>query len=163
MLKNTEILLESIGKQIVIDLQNNIRHKQVYKRNFKNRTVNASGRLADSAEVRISDNKMEILINDYIYNLEYGVPPGRSTATVSDIIAWAAVKPVELRGNPYAAANTIIKSMKLKGTIIYQDYKGASTGIVGDIINAASIEEILKELSLSIFDSIEIEKALELK
>jgi hypothetical protein len=104
--------------------------------------VSASGNLADSIEYEIGDNQITILANSYIDNVLFGTPPGRSSATLSEIELWIAHKGLDL--TPHG----VLRGLELNGSSIWQEWQGAETNLLEDFVRGNEVNpEILKELS----------------
>ena len=140
-------VMQTTAKQMVIDIQNNIKRKPVG--NYGTQAVNATGALANSVRVVFRENGFTIWAFSYIFSVEYGDSPAEVRAdppTIAEIIEWINAKPVQVYDDKSIAAELMINSMKEKGTSIYQHYHGQSTGIISDVVNEESLTELINSL-----------------
>jgi|GEM_PF-2888723 len=99
------------------------------KRLTKFGSVNASGKLAASFEVKHNKNGYQILAADYVEEIIYGRPPNsQRPIKFEDIVAWCKIRGIKI------SPKTIIKSLIKKGNTIWQTYHGAESGIFNDSI-----------------------------
>ena len=118
-----------------------IPRKSAYKGEFS-AVANASGRLAESAEVIIDDYSLKLIAFDYWQTLAYGRAPG-SVPNVDSIQEWIINKNLDLN------ANSTALNIGFFGTTIWQKFQGANSGIFSEVVNESIIEMISDRL---IFD-----------
>lgn len=128
---NENIILRNFAEQLKSDIQTAIKTKKVTKYG----AVNSSGRLHDSVEIKYTDNGFQILANDYIEGLIYGVAPGESTATVADIARWIDEKPISSSIPTDSLAALIVRKQKKEGNMIWRTHKGANSGLLTDALS----------------------------
>lgn len=128
---NENIILRNFAEQLKADIQTAIKTKKVTKYG----AVNSSGRLHDSVEIKYTDNGFQILANDYIEGLIYGVAPGQSTATIDQISRWIDEKPIKASIPNGTLAALIIRKQMKEGNMIWRTHKGANSGLLTDALS----------------------------
>ena len=101
----------------------------------------ASGNLANSIDYEIGDNEIRVMAASYIDNVLFGTPPGRSSATLSEIERWIAHKGLDL--TPHG----VLRSLENNGSSIWQEWNGQETDLLSEYVNNGIVNpEIIEEL-----------------
>lgn len=144
------IILRNFAEQLKADIQNAIKTKKVTKFG----AVNSSGRLHDSVEIRYTENGFQILANDYIKGLIYGVRPGESTATHADIARWIDEKPVSSGIPTDSLAALILRKQKKEGNMVWRTHKGANSGLLEDALSDEKFDNFIELLASNSVDNL---------
>ena len=142
-------IFNEIAHDYIQQFKNAIETKPI-KRKSRGRSdfesvVNASGNLAKSPRIEITDNELNIYVLGYIDSLIYGQPPQKINTTVFEIENWMNSKGVE-----YSAVS-VLDNLQQYGNSIFQKFHGANSGLLEDInlegsINKAKEKLILKKI-----------------
>jgi hypothetical protein len=144
MLSPTEnIILRNFAELLKTEIQKAIKTKKVTKFG----AVNSSGRLHDSVEIKYTENGFQILANDYITGLIWGVRPGESTATIGAISRWIDEKPVQSTIPNGTLAALIIRKQMKEGNMIYRTHKGANSGLLEDALSEDKFDNFIELLA----------------
>jgi hypothetical protein len=138
-----QVILRNFAEQLKADIQKAIKTKKVTKFG----AVNSSGRLHDSVEIKYTENGFQILANDYITGLIWGVRPGESTARVLDIKSWIQEKPVNAPIPINTLAYLIVRSISKKGNMVWRTHKGANSGLLTDALSDDKFDRFIDLLS----------------
>lgn len=103
--------------------------------------VNASGRLAASAQYEFTDSAIEVSVYSYIYFLIYGRKPSVKLPPQQRIEEWIKVK--GFSANPFA----VMVSIAQNGTSIWQRHKGQDSGLLSDIDIEMDLQKLNEALS----------------
>lgn len=124
------LLLDKTSKQIIREVKNRL----------VDRGHKVTGELESSFEIVKTDTGVQIWVNDYLYDLEFGKSPQRAQtenfASLSKALSeWAANKGIST-SMPYSSLGVLMaRSQQKKGTVIWRKYKGQSSGIFDGIID----------------------------
>lgn len=144
MLSPTEnIILRNFAEQLKAEIQKAIKTKKVTKYG----AVNSSGRLHDSVEIRYTENGFQILANDYITGLIWGVKPNESTATIGAISKWIDEKPLQSSIPNNTLAALIIRKQMKEGNMVYRTHKGANSGLLTDALSDDKFDNFVELLA----------------
>lgn len=117
------------------------RHLDEYKRQLisdqKAKGIRATGQSAASLEVKVGEEKAELLGSDYFYFQEHGRAPG-NMPPVRGILRWMQAKGVD--GSAYAIA----KGIADRGTRAYQR---GGTDLLSDVFTEESLNTLTSKLS----------------
>lgn len=138
-----QVILRNFAEQLKADIQKAIKTKKVTKFG----AVNSSGRLHDSVEIKYTENGFQILANDYITGLIWGVRPGESTARVLDIKSWIQEKPVNAPIPINTLAYLIVRSISKKGNMVWRTHKGVNSGLLTDALSDDKFDRFIDLLS----------------
>lgn len=144
------IILRNFAEQLKAEIQNAIKTKKVTKFG----AVNSSGRLHDSVEIRYTENGFQILANDYIKGLIYGVRPGESTATQAEIERWIDEKPVSSSIPTDSLAALILRKQKKEGNMVWRTHKGANSGLLEDALSDEKFDNFIELLASKSVDNL---------
>ena len=138
-----QVILRNFAELLKSGIQKAIKTKKVTKFG----AVNSSGRLHDSVEIRYTENGFQILANDYITGLIWGVRPGESTATIGQISRWIDEKPIQssLPNNTLAAL--IVRKQMKEGNMIWRTHKGANSGLLEDALSDDKFDNFIELLA----------------
>jgi len=142
---------ERFGTRITDQLRDAIKTKPIS--NFGKSPVDASGRLHDSVEFKVTDTGIQILANDYIYYLEYGRKPSENDNAggpklydvILDWIDDKGIVPTDITKE--SLAFLITRKIHREGTTIYRQHKGQSSGLIETAITNDDILDLSDELS----------------
>jgi len=123
-----KILLKNFAEETKRLIVQAIKSKKITKHG----SVNSSGRLAASVEIRYTDTGFQILANDYIIGLIHGVKPGESTATVADLSRWIEEKPIKASIPTGSLAALMLRKQKKEGNMVWRTHKGANSGLLSE-------------------------------
>lgn len=147
-----EVVISNFAKDVIKILQNVIREKpikRVSRRRVKGKyvdkvfyaPVNASGELAKTLRYEITETRLSIYANDYIYDLVWGKAPS-STASGIDfnlegkISKWMGEKGIEsVDVDKDTLAQLITNKIQKFGSSIYLAYQGKNSGLLENIIS----------------------------
>jgi hypothetical protein len=144
MLSPTEnIILRNFAEQLKAEIQKAIKTKKVTKFG----AVNSSGRLHDSVEIKYTKNGFQILANDYINGLIWGVRPGETTATLGNIQNWIQEKPVSSSLPTNTLAALILRKQQKEGNMVWRTHKGVNSGLLTDALSDDKFDRFIDLLS----------------
>lgn len=108
--------------------------------------VNASGNLANSPRIELTETELNIYVAGYIDELIYGQAPSRVDTTVFEIENWMNSKGLEF------SAVSVLDNLQKFGSSIFQKFNGANSGLLEDIniegsVNKAKQNLILKKIN----------------
>ena len=137
-------LFKQLAEDFIGQVQNAIRTKPIKRKtnakgDFES-VANASGRLADSLRLEISDNEINVYSLAYIDSLIYGKPPGPVESSVFDIENWMISKGVEYN------ALSIMDNLQKFGNSIFQKFQGAESNFLEDINLNDHVEKVKEQL-----------------
>lgn len=156
-----QVILRNFAETLKAAIQNAIKTKKVTKFG----AVNSSGRLHDSVEIKYTENGFQILANDYITGLIWGVRPGESTATIGAISRWIDEKPLQSSIPNETLAALIIRKQMKEGNMVYRTHKGANSGLLEDALSDDKFDNFIELLASKSVVNLtdEIVKSFELK
>ena len=111
----------------------------------------ASGDLIESIRTEFDDDGFSVLCSWYIMTLIYGIEPKKARPPISVIEKWIQDKGLDI--SPWAVFYGIYNN----GSSIWQEHKGADSGLLSDVNIEARIEEVKRQLVLKQFDEISSE------
>jgi hypothetical protein len=138
-----QVILRNFAEMLKAGIQNAIKTKKVTKFG----AVNSSGRLHDSVEIKYTENGFQILANDYITGLIWGVRPGESTATIGAISRWIDEKPLQSSIPNETLAALIIRKQIKEGNMVYRTHKGANSGLLEDALSDDKFDNFIELLA----------------
>lgn len=138
--------LQSLADSYIDQFKNAIKNKPIKRKSVANpegfeAVANASGRLAESPRVEMTENSMDIYVLAYIDELVYGKAPGEKVSQL-EIEKW-----LEAKGLNYPAS-AIVKNIKDFGNSIFLEHQGANSGLLDDINIESKLEETKQKLIL---------------
>lgn len=141
-------ILGKYAKAGVDGIRLNITNKDLTGRG----SSNSSGDLYKSIRYEITDTGFVIYAYDYIYSLVFGESPSEVSAKgykslFGEILKWIDQKPVPYQGKKETVAGNMVKSMRKNGTLIWQKFGGANTGLVYEVIDDTFIEDLTDDLA----------------
>ena len=149
---NQEIVIETFAKDLIKLIQFAIKNKpikRVSRRKVKGKyvdkvfssPVNASGDLAKTLRYEITETRLSIYANDYIYDLIYGKPPSKTAMGIdhnleSKIRTWMNVKGISAENiNDDTLGQLITNKIQKFGSSIYLAHHGNNSGLLENIIS----------------------------
>jgi hypothetical protein len=105
--------------------------------------VNASGKLANSPRIELSETELNIFVAGYIDDLIYGKPP--SKVELFEIEKWMKSKGFE---EDESIAELMVRNIEDFGSSIFRKFQGANSGLLDDIDLTDSISKAKKDLIL---------------
>jgi hypothetical protein len=153
-----EVVISNFAKDVIKILQNVIREKpikRVSRRRVKGKyvdkvfyaPVNASGNLAKTLRYEITETRLSIYANDYIYDLVWGKAPSGSASGIdfnleSKISKWMDEKGIEsVDIDKDTLAQLITNKIQKFGSSIYLAHQGKNSGLLENIINDNLIKD----------------------
>ena len=147
-----EVVISNFAKDVIKILQNVIREKpikRVSRRRVKGKyvdkvfyaPVNASGELAKTLRYEITETRLSIYANDYIYDLIYGKAPSKTAMGIdhnleSKIRSWMSSKGIEsINMDDDTLAQRITNKIQKFGSSIYLAHHGQNSGLLENIIS----------------------------
>ena len=147
-----ELVISNFAKDVIKILQNVIREKpikRVSRRRVKGKyvdkvfyaPVNASGNLAKTLRYEITETRLSIYANDYIYDLIWGKPPSGSASGIDFNLEGKISKWMDEKGiqsvdiDKDTLAQLITNKIQKFGSSIYLAHKGKNSGLLENIIN----------------------------
>lgn len=109
--------------------------------------VHSSGRLHDSVEIRYTENGFQILANDYIDGLIYGVRPGETKATTADLARWIDEKPIKSSVPTDSLAALMLRAQQKEGNMVWRTHKGANSGLLTEALSDDKFDNFIELLS----------------
>ena len=153
-----EVVISNFAKDVIKILQNVIREKpikRVSRRKVKGKyvdkvfysPVNASGDLAKTLRYEITETRLSIYANDYIYDLVWGKAPSKTAMGIdfnldAKISKWMGDKGISAIDMDDNTLSTLITNKIQKfGSSIYLAYQGKNSGLLENIINDNLIKD----------------------
>jgi hypothetical protein len=137
------IILRNFAEQLKAEIQKAIKTKKVTKFG----AVHSSGRLHDSIEIRYTENGFQILGNDYIDGLIWGVRPGESKATTTDLARWIDEKPIKSSVPTDSLAALMLRAQQKEGNMVWRTHKGANSGLLEDALSDDKFDNFIDLLA----------------
>jgi hypothetical protein len=139
-------LLNDLADSYIEQFKNAVKTKQISRKSVANpegfnAVANASGRLADSPRVELTETSLDVYVLAYIDDLVYGKAPGTKVEKL-EIEKW-----LEAKGLNYSAGS-IVKNIKDFGNSIFIEHQGANSGLLDDINLDAKLLEVKQKLIL---------------
>jgi hypothetical protein len=136
--------LQSLADSYIEQFKDAIKNKPIKRKSVANpegfeAVANASGRLADSPRVEMTENSMDIYVLAYIDEIVYGKPPGGKVEKL-EIEKW-----LEAKGLNYSAS-AIVNNIKDFGNSIFLEHQGGNSGVLDDINIDLKLEEVKRKL-----------------
>lgn len=147
-----EVVISNFAKDVIKILQNVIREKpikRVSRRRVKGKyvdkvfyaPVNASGELANTLRYEITETRLSIYANDYIYDLVWGKSPSGTASGIyfnleGKISKWMGEKGIEsVDVDKDTLAQLITNKIQKFGSSIYLAHQGKNSGLLENIIS----------------------------
>jgi hypothetical protein len=143
-----DAVLKVYGERIIKKLAEDIRNKPLPRRGGKSYVANASGDLADTLRYEVSNGKLLVYANHYIYQLVFGRKPGKRPPR-EVIVQWIKDKGIQSDIPIQSLAFLIQRSIGKTGTLLYP----SGSTLISDIINDALINDLSSDLFSEIVDS----------
>lgn len=139
-----EQLFKSLAEDFIGQVQTAIRTKPIKRKtqskgDFES-VANASGQLADSLRLEITENEINVYSLAYIESLIYGKPPGPVDSSVFDIENWMINKGIE-----YSAVS-IMENLQKFGNSIFQKFQGAESNFLEDVNITDHVQKVKEQL-----------------
>lgn len=153
-----EVVVSNFAKDVIKIMQRVIREKpikRVSRRKVKGKyvdkvfyaPVNASGDLAKTLRYEITETKLSIYANDYIYDLIYGKAPSKTamgidfnlSGKISEWISEKGITAVDVSKD--TLSDLIANKIQKFGSSIYLAHHGKNSGLLENIINDKLITE----------------------
>lgn len=151
-------LLDRIGKQVLSDIRENLKSKQVTQYG----AVQNTGLLAESLKYNVAGTKIQIIVSgkavDYWFTVEVGRQPGRFPP-IEPIRRWVEQRRIGEPSKYPSTAFLIARKIAREGTEIWKQYgsKGQTTGIYQEPTTGAALDSIINEVAPKIREIIEKE------
>jgi len=153
-----EVVISNFAKDVIKILQNVIREKpikRVSRRRVKGKyvdkvfyaPVNASGNLAKTLRYEITETRLSIYANDYIYDLVWGKAPSGSASGIDFNLEGKISKWMDEKGiqsvdiDKDTLAQLITNKIQKFGSSIYLAHQGKNSGLLENIINDNLIKD----------------------
>lgn len=138
--------LQSLADSYIEQFKDAIKNKPIKRKSVANpegfeAVANASGRLADSPRVEITDTSLDVYVLAYIDEIVYGKAPGGKVEKL-EIEKW-----LEAKGLNYSATS-IVNNIKDFGNSIFLEHQGGNSGVLDDINIDSKLEETKQKLIL---------------
>ena len=138
--------LQSLADSYIEQFKDAIKNKPIKRKSVANpegfeAVANASGRLADSPRVEITETSLDVYVLAYIDDIVYGKAPGAKVDKL-EIEKW-----LEAKGLNYSATS-IVKNIKDFGNSIFLEHQGGNSGVLDDINIDSKLEETKQKLIL---------------
>ena len=135
------LLLDKTSKQIIREVKD-----RLIERGHK-----VTGELENSFEIVKTDTGIQILVNDYLYDLEFGKSPQRAqqenfTSLATALAEWAANKGIAVRGSYDSVGQAMARKQQQKGTVIWRQYKGKSSGLFNGIVDESLVYDLTEKI-----------------
>lgn len=137
------LLLDKTSKEIIREVKD-----RLIERGHK-----VTGELENSFEIVKTDTGIQIWVNDYLYDLEFGKSPQRAQQenfhSLSQALAeWAANKGIATREDmQYSNLGVILaRKQQQKGTVIWRQYKGKSSGLFNGIVDESLVYDLTEKI-----------------
>ena len=119
-------------------LKDDIKNKSVTKFG----AVNSSGRLAKSVRFKVTDKKLIVEADDYIYQIEHGRKPGKFPPR-QVILDWIHEKPIPSDISEKSLAFLIGRKIAKEGTEIY---KQGGSGLLEGVFNDDEFRDLANRI-----------------
>lgn len=138
--------LQSLADSYIEQFKDAIKNKPIKRKSVANpegfeAVANASGRLADSPRVEITETSLDVYVLAYIDEIVYGKAPGGRVEKL-EIEKW-----LEAKGLNYSAS-AIVNNIKDFGNSIFLEHQGGNSGVLDDINIDSKLEETKQKLIL---------------
>lgn len=135
------LLLDKTSKEIIREVKD-----RLIERGHK-----VTGELENSFEIVKTDTGIQILVNDYLYDLEFGKSPERAkqenfTSLATALAEWAANKGIAVRGSYDSVGQAMARKQQQKGTVIWRQYKGKSSGLFNGIVDESLVYDLTEKI-----------------
>ena len=135
------LLLDKTSKQIIREVKD-----RLIERGHK-----VTGQLENSFEIVKTDTGIQILVNDYLYDLEFGKSPERAkqenfTSLATALAEWAANKGIAVRGSYDSVGQAMARKQQKLGTVIWRQYKGKSSGLFNGIVDESLVYDLTEKI-----------------
>ena len=129
-------VLAKYGEMIIEQLRYDIKNKPLPRRGGQSYVANASGNLAATLRMEVSNGTLKIYANKYIYQLIYGRKPGKMPPRDA-IVKWIQDKGIQSTIPINSLAFLIQRSIAKNGTSLYPQGSTLLSDVVGEtMINA---------------------------
>lgn len=132
-----DALLDSVVQGLITEIKS--------KRITRFGSVNASGRLANSIEKKLTPKGGQILADDYWWYLVNGRRPGKFPP-LKDIEQWIDDKGLVYDIPKRQLAFLIARKIANEGTTIYQDYALGESGLFADTLTSQLMDDFASEV-----------------
>ena len=135
------LLLDKTSKEIIREVKD-----RLIERSHK-----VTGELENSFEIVKTDTGIQIWVNDYLYDLEFGKSPERAkqenfTSLATALAEWAANKGIAVRGSYDSVGQAMARKQQQKGTVIWRQYKGKSSGLFNGIVDESLVYDLTEKI-----------------
>lgn len=135
------LLLDKTSKQIIREVKD-----RLIERGHK-----VTGQLENSFEIVKTENGIQIFVNDYLYDLEFGKSPERAkqenfTSLAQALSEWAANKGISVKGSYDSAGQAMARKQQKLGTVIWRRNKGKSSGLFDGIIDGSLAYDLAEQV-----------------
>ena len=135
------LLLDKTSKEIIREVKD-----RLIERGHK-----VTGELENSFEIVKTDTGIQILVNDYLYDLEFGKSPERAkqenfTSLATALAEWAANKGIAVSGSYDSVGQAMARKQQQKGTVIWRQYKGKSSGLFNGIVDESLVYDLTEKI-----------------
>jgi hypothetical protein len=107
--------------------------------------VNASGNLANSPRIELTETELNIYVAGYIDELIYGKAPSPLDVSALEIETWMRSKGIDPE---FVSVDKIMNNIEEFGTSIFREFQGQDSGLLDDINIEGSIEKAKQNLIL---------------
>jgi len=135
------LLLDKTSKQIIREVKD-----RLIERGHK-----VTGQLENSFEIVKKENGIQIFVNDYLYDLEFGKSPQRAqqenfNSLATALAEWAANKGISVNGSYQSVGEAMARKQQRQGTVIWRKTKGQSSGLFTGIIDEALAYDLAEQI-----------------
>lgn len=135
------LLLDKTSKQIIREVKD-----RLIERSHK-----VTGELENSFEIVKTESGIQIWVNDYLYDLEFGKSPERAkqenfTSLATALAEWAANKGIAVRGSYDSVGQAMARKQQKLGTVIWRRNKGKSSGLFDGIIDGSLAYDLAEQV-----------------
>ena len=135
------LLLDKTSKEIIREVKD-----RLIERGHK-----VTGELENSFEIVKTDTGIQILVNDYLYDLEFGKSPERAkqenfTSLATALAEWAANKGIAVRGSYDSVGQAMARKQQKLGTVIWRKNKGKSSGLFNGIVDESLVYDLTEKI-----------------
>lgn len=135
------LLLDKTSKEIIRQIKD-----RLIERGHK-----VTGELENSFEVVKTETGIQIWVNDYLYDLEFGKSPQRSklenfNSLATALAEWAANKGIQAMGTYQSLGEAMARKQQKQGTVIWRKYKGKSSGLFEGIIDESLAYDLAEQI-----------------
>ena len=135
------LLLDKTSKEIIREVKD-----RLIERSHK-----VTGELENSFEIVKTESGIQIWVNDYLYDLEFGKSPERAkqenfTSLATALAEWAANKGIAVRGSYDSLGQAMARKQQQKGTVIWRQYKGKSSGLFNGIVDESLVYDLTEKI-----------------